>query len=121
MNRPAMNHPGTGHHLPAMLSGAGFVLLSVVSVVLSLGAPGLGWGLATVTVIALSLCARLVGRRWLCVCLALALVHLLTLGPLGGRAGSSFGSHWLVGAVFAALPFVAGVGALMDSRSRPGK
>lgn len=115
-----MNHPGTGHRRLRTLAGAGFVLLSLVAVVLSLGAPGLGWGLATLTMIAISLCARLVGRGWLYVCLALTLVHLLTFGPLG-VAGSSFGSHWLIGTVFAALPFVAGMGALVAIRLRPAK
>lgn len=115
-----MNHPGTGHRRLPRLAGAGFALLSVVAVVLSLGAPGLGWGLATMTMIAASLCARLVGQRWLYVCLALTLVHLLTFGPLG-VAGSSFGSHGLIGAVFAALPFVAGIGALVVTRLRPGQ
>jgi hypothetical protein len=108
-----MKNPGTGHHRPSGLSGAGFVLLSVVSVVLSLGAPGLGWGLATVTMVAASLCFRLVGQRWLYICLAVTAIHLLTFGPLGGGAGSSFGSDWFIGAVFAALPFIAGVGALV--------
>lgn len=108
-----MNNPGTGHHCLIRLSGAGFVLLSVVSVVLSLGAPGLGWGFATLTMVAVSLCSRLVGPRWLSVCLAVTSIHLLTLGPLGGGAGSSFGSNWFIGAVFAALPFIAGVGALV--------
>lgn len=115
-----MKHPGTGHRRRLRLSGAGFTLLSVVAIVLSLGAPGLGWGLATMTMIAASLCARLVGQRWLYVCLALTLVHVLTFGPLG-VAGSSFGSHWLIGAVFAALPFVAGIGALVAAHVRPEK
>lgn len=115
-----MSFSGTGHRRPRRLAGAGFALLSMVAVVLSLGAPGLGWGLATLTMIAASLCARLAGRGWLYVCLALTLVHLLTFGPLG-VAGSSFGSHRVVGAVFAALPFVAGIGALVAIRLRPAK
>jgi hypothetical protein len=108
-----MKNPGAGHYRLIWLSGAGFVLLSVLSVVLSLGAPGLGWGLATVTMVVVSLCSRLVGRRWLYICLAVTTIHLLTLGPLGGGAGSSFGTDWYIGAVFAAIPFIAGIGALV--------
>lgn len=95
------------------LAGAGFVLMSVVSVVLSLGAPGLGWVLATVTMVAVSLCAHLVGQRWLSICLGVTLVHLLTLGPLSDSPGSSFGSDLLFGAVFTAAPLVVGVVALV--------
>jgi hypothetical protein len=116
-----MNNPGTGHHRLIRLSGAGFVLLSVVSMVLGLGAPGLGWGFATVTMVAVSLCSRLVGERWLYICLAVTFIHLLTLGPLGGGAGSSFGSNWFIGAVFSALPFVVGVGALVTTYLRSRK
>jgi hypothetical protein len=93
-------------------AGAGFVLMSVVSLVLSLGAPGLGWALATVTMVVVSLCSHLVGQRWLAICLGVTLVHLITVGPLNGSAGSSFGSDWLFGAVFTAVPLVVGVVAL---------
>jgi hypothetical protein len=94
-------------------AGAGFVLLSVVSLVLSLGAPGLGWVLATVTMVAVSLCSHLVGQRWLAICLGVTLVHVITLGPLSDSPGSSFGSDWLFGAVFTAAPLVVGVVALV--------
>jgi hypothetical protein len=108
-----MKHAGAGHRRLTWLSGAGLVLLSVASIVLSLGAPGLGWGLATVTMVVASLCSRLVGLRWLCICLGVTLVHSVTLGPLAGGAGSSFGADWFIGAVFAAMPFLAGAGALV--------
>lgn len=107
-----MKNPGAGHYRLIWLSGAGCVLLSLIAVVLSLGAPGLGWGLATVTMVAISLCSRLVGQRWLYVCLAVTTIHLLTFGPLGGGTGSSFGDRWFIGAMFAAAPFIAAAGAL---------
>lgn len=115
-----MNNPGTRHQCLIRLSGAGFLLLSVLSVVLSLGAPGLGWGLATITMVAISLCSRLVAQPWFYLCLAVTFIHLLTYGPLGG-AGSSFGNDWFIGAVFAALPFIAGVGALAVAYMRSRK
>lgn len=107
-----MKNTGGGHHRLIWLFGAGFVLLSVVSVVLSLGAPGLGWSLATVTMVMASLCSRLVGPCWLSICLAVTTIHLFTFGPLRGGAGSSLGTDWFIGAVFATIPFVAGIGAL---------
>lgn len=113
-----MNNPGAGHQRLIRLSGAGFVLLSVVSVLLSLGAPGLGWGLAMVTMIVVSLCSRLVGKRCLYICLAATTIHSLTFGPMGGGAGSSFGSDWFIGVVFGALPFIAGTGTLVATYLR---
>jgi hypothetical protein len=106
------------HSIPA--AGAAGLLLSMCSIVLSLGAPGLGWGLATVTMVALSLCCRLVGPGWVSVCLAVTTMHALTLGPLGGGPGASFGSDWLVGTVFTSIPFLAGAVALVATclRSR---
>jgi hypothetical protein len=94
-------------------AGTDFVLMSVVSLVLSLGAPGLGWVLATVTMVAASFCSQLVGQRWLAICLGVTLVHVITLGPLSDSPGSSFGSDWLFGAVFTATPLVVGVAALV--------
>lgn len=116
-----MGNPDAEHPLPRWLSGVGFVLLSLAAIVLGLGAPGLGWGLATVTMVAASLCFRLVGRAWLCVCLALAAIHVLTVGPLGGGAGSSFGDNRFIGAVLAAFPFLAGAGGLVAAHVRSRK
>ena len=106
---------------PSWKLGAGCALLSLVSIVLALGAPGLGWALASVTMVAAGLCVRLVGRTWLAICLALTTIHALALGPLAGGAGSSFGSDPWVGVVFAALPFIAGIGALVAAYSSPPK
>jgi hypothetical protein len=103
------------------IAGGGFALMSIVSVVLSLGAPGLGWVLATVTMVAVSLCSYLVGQGWLWICLGVTLVHLFTFGPLGGDTGSSFGGDWVFGAVFTAMPFVVGVVALVVTYFRSRK
>lgn len=113
-----MSNAGVRRRRLLRLSGAGFLLLSVLSILLSLGAPGLGWGLATVTMIAISLCSRVVGRRWLWGCLIVTLVHFASLGPLVGRAGESFGSNWFTGVVFAAAPFVFGIVALVGTYFR---
>jgi hypothetical protein len=112
---------GRRRRLIRLVAGAGFALMSVVSVVLSLGAPGLGWVLATVTMVAVSLCSHLVGQRWLWICLGVTLVHLITLGPLGGSAGSSFGGDWVFGTVFTAMPLVVGVVALVVTYLRSRK
>jgi hypothetical protein len=116
-----MTVPGARRRSLTWLAGAGFVLMSVVSVVLSLGAPGLGWALATVTMVAVSLCSHLIGQRWLWICLGVTLVHLLTLGPLGGGKAPSFGSDWFFGAVFTAMPIVVGVVALVVTYLRSRK
>jgi hypothetical protein len=116
-----MKHPGAGRNFFVSLFGAGFVLLSVVSVALSLGAPGLGWLLATITMVVLSLCSRLVGQRWLYICLAVTAIHLFTFGPLGGGSGSALGSNWSIGLVFAAIPFIAGIAALVTTHLQSRK
>lgn len=116
-----MKDTSAGRRRRTSLAGAGFTMMSVVSVVLSLGAPGLGWLLATVTMVMVSLCARLVGQRWLCVCLGVTLVHLFTFGPLSRTTGSSFGNDWLFAAVFTGTPLVAGVIALVLTRCRSRK
>jgi hypothetical protein len=116
-----MKDTGAGRRRLASLAGAGFVVMSGVSVVLSLGAPGLGWLLATVTMVTVSLCSRLVGQRWLCVCLGVTLVHLFTFGPLSRAPGSSFGSDWIFAAIFTGTPLVAGVVALVLTSLRSRK
>lgn len=107
-----MKEPGAGHDRAACLSGAGFVLLSVLAVVLSLGAPGLGWGLATITMNAVSVFSREVSRYAPGICLVVTALHLFTLGPMAGGAVSS-DNDWFVAAAFAVLPFIAGTGALV--------
>ena len=101
------------------LLGLGFVLLSIVATLLGLGAPGLGWGLATLTMIAASLRARSVGRAALIVCLAITLFHALSWGPLATQPASSYGGVPLLDRVFTAAPFVAGIVALALLRLRP--
>lgn len=95
-----------------MLAGPAFVIMSLLAIVLSLGAPGLGWMLATLTMVAVSLCWRRVGRRWVWICLGVTLAHLLSFGPLGGGDASSYGDNLALGIAFTAAPFVAGVAAL---------
>ncbi len=114
-----MKNPGARLQRLISLSGAGFVLLSLISMILSLGAPGLGWSVATITMVGVSLCSRLVGRRWLSACLALTAIHLFTLGPLARGAVWPSGTGRFHVAMFAALPFLAGIGALVGTYLRP--
>jgi hypothetical protein len=87
-------------------------LLSPGAIVLSLGAPGLGWALSGVTLIVASMCSPLIGRHWLVACLAFAIVHLLTFGPLGIYDSSSFDPD-LVKVVFTFGPMTIGLIALL--------
>lgn len=104
-----------------MLARAGFLIMSFLAILLSLGAPGLGWMLATLAMIGVSLCWRRVGRRWVWICLGVTLIHLLTLGPLGGGGASSFGDSPAFGIVFTAAPFVAGAAALASAYWRSSR
>lgn len=79
-----------GRQLARWIAGSTLVSLSICSLVLSLGAPGLGWTLSGVTLIVASICTPLIGRNWLVACLVLTLVLLLTFGPLGIYDSSSF-------------------------------
>jgi len=71
--------------------------------------------------IALSLCARLVGKRLVSICLAVTLVHLFTFWPLSQAPGSSFADNWFLAAVFTGMPLVAGGVALALTFLRPKK
>jgi hypothetical protein len=68
--------------------------------------------------VAASLCFHLLGQRWLAICLGVTLLHVITLGPLSDSPGSSFGSDWLFGAAFTAVPLVVGLVALVVAYRR---
>lgn len=88
------------------------ILLSLGSIVLSLGAPGLGWVLSGVTLIDASMCSALIGRRWLLVCMGLTVALLLTFGPLGHYKSSALDSNWVM-AAFTFGPLAIGLAAFL--------
>lgn len=88
-----------GHQLRRWITGSTLVVLSLCSIVLSLGAPGLGWALSGVTLIVASMCSPLISRNWLVACLVLTFVLLVTFGPLGVYNSSSFDPDWVMAAI----------------------
>jgi len=100
------------------LAGSVLVLISLSSIVLSLGAPGLGWALSGATLIAASMCSPLIGRGWLGVCSVLTVALLLTFGPLGYYDSSTFELDWVVAAFTFGPLAVALVALLVPLRKR---
>lgn len=84
--------------------GIGLVALSILAVVVSVGAPGIGWMLAVVTLYAGGLSAPRTGRRQLLAVLAIGLLHLFLVGPLAGFRwiGGGPGAGFVI--FFVALP-----------------
>lgn len=86
----------TGLSRPARWTGALLVAISAAAIVLSLGAPGLGWALASIILVLASFCIAWLGRRIVAVCLAVAIVHFFTFGPFTYQTGSAINVSWLV-------------------------
>lgn len=101
-----------GRQLARRFVGAILVFFSLSSILLSLGAPGLGWALSGSTLIAASICSLLIGRGWLIVCFILTVVLLLTLGPLGYFDSSTSDSDCVM-AAFTFGPLAIGLVALL--------
>lgn len=101
--------------------GIGLVTLSVIAAVISLGAPGIGWMLAVVTLYAGGLSAPRIGRGQLFAVLVIALLHLYLLVPFAGFRLHS--GKPAVGAVFffVALPLATVLLALCLPRVWRGK
>ena len=60
------------------------LVLSLLAIVVSMGASGIGWMLASVVLVAAALLLPLVGSAWFGVCLAIMLFHMVYVGPLHG-------------------------------------
>ncbi len=86
----------TSARLGRWITGSVLVSLSLCSIVVSLGAPGLGWALSAATLITACICSTLIGRKWLLTCLILTLVLLVTFGPLGVYDSSSSDADWVM-------------------------
>lgn len=96
----------------ARITASVLLLLSIGAIVLSLGAPGLGWAFASVILMIASLCTPWLGTRVVYPSLAVTAIHLVTFGPLT----SSGGAHvsWMIGAILSWGPFlVCGVALLV--------
>jgi hypothetical protein len=64
-------------------------IVSFISFLLSLALPGVGWFVATFTLIATSLLVPFIGKRYVIVTFIVNSIHLFTLGPLSllGQSG----------------------------------
>ncbi|NRR29518.1 hypothetical protein HSX11_04885 [Oxalobacteraceae bacterium] len=92
------------------------VLLSLLSIVLSLGAPGIGWVVAVVSLALASFLSRLTGKKYVAMSLMLSIFHLFSFGPLAGMFSASnpvaqISVGFLIG--FVALPFTLAVLSLL--------
>lgn len=88
----------------ALVTGIVLTLLSIAAIVLSLGAPGLGWALASITLVLASVCSLWIGLRVVCLCLAATTIHFVTFGPLTYSVGSNV--SWVAVAIFGWGPFI---------------
>ena len=96
----------------AMLVKAFLILLSSLSIVISLGMPGVGWIISALTLIVASLLAALIGKRSVGVVLGISLVHLVSFGPLAGfdvQPGTGYGFV----AITVVLPILLGISVVL--------
>ena len=87
------------------LAGGMCYFLAIFSILVSMGAPGLGWVVAVVNLLLAGLFIPRIGRRCLGLCLPITIVHLFTFGPMSG-AESSFKTSPLFSVGFVLLPIV---------------
>jgi hypothetical protein len=80
--------------LARWITGSALLILSLCAIVLSLGAPGLGWALSNATLLGACVVSNLIGRKWLLACLILTCLLLVTFGPLGIYESSRFDPDW---------------------------
>ncbi|HEX8612204.1 MAG TPA: hypothetical protein VF800_13025 [Telluria sp.] len=73
---------GKARRWPGLLVSAACIFLSIVSMVVSLGAPGIGWVSAATILVIATFMTPLIGRLKLGICLVITVVHLFTFGPL---------------------------------------
>lgn len=87
------------------IAGWTFIILCLGAVVLSLGAPGLGWALTIILLYGGGFAAPRIGRIYLAASLAIALVNLFWVGPM---AGFKLPLDWEAGPVvfFLVLPLL---------------
>lgn len=98
----------------ALLTGGILIFLSIVAIVLSLGAPGLGWALASIILVMASLCLPWIGQRFVVLCMAVTVIHFVTFGPLTYSGASPSNVSWIIVAVFGWGPFViCGIAVLL--------
>jgi hypothetical protein len=96
-----------------MVGRRGLLFFALFSMLISMGAPGLGWVIAAFNLLLAGLFIPLIGRRCLGLCLVITIAHLFTFGPMSG-AQSSFKTSPLFSAGFVLLPLaVAGCLLLM--------
>lgn len=97
----------------AMLVKSFLIFLSVSSIVISLGMPGVGWVVSALTLTIASLAAALIGKRPVAIVLGISLVHLVSFGPLAGfevQPGTGYG----FAAITVVLPFLLGFSVVLS-------
>ena len=72
-----------------LVFAAACIFLSIVSMVISLGAPGIGWAIAATILVIATFMTSLIGRLTLGICLAITVIHLFTFGPLSPMGHTS--------------------------------
>jgi hypothetical protein len=103
---------GSRWRKPATLAKAFLIFLSVFSIVISLGMPGVGWIVSVLTLIIASLVAALIGKRPVAVVLGISLVHLVSFGPLAGFDVQP-GVGYSFAAITVVLPFLLGFSVVL--------
>lgn len=94
----------------ALVTGIILAFLSLAALVLSMGATGVGWALASIILFLACLCSHWIGLRSVCLCLAVTVIHFATFGPLSS-VGSNVSSVTVV--IFVWGPFIASGLALL--------
>lgn len=92
--------------------GVFLVVQSALAVVISVGAPGIGWMLAVVTLYVGGLAARRIARGQLLAVFVIALLHLFLFGPFAGFRWISGNPGAGLVIFFVALPLVTAALAL---------
>lgn len=98
-----------------LIASVFLIILSGLSIIISLGMPGVGWVISALVVIVASLMAPLIGISTVAIALAISLVHLVTFGPMAGfrlQPGVDTG----FGLIAIVVPFLVGFIVLLVAR-----
>lgn len=98
-------------------AGRVVALLSMMSILLSVGMPGVGWLMAALMLFVASASAPLCGSRPLALTIVLSIVHLVSFGPFAGlrQQDGVEGSFVLI---FIVVPFAIAIMVLYAIRQR---
>jgi hypothetical protein len=94
------------------------ILVSVFSFLLSVAMPGVGWVMAAIALIATSLLAPFIGKRYVIIALIVSSIHLFTFGPLSAWRQSS-GTHGSLPILFLAISVILPIATALISIAIP--